>query len=356
MTAEHVLIDSSSVGMRLDLFLSRYFNPQAESQSGFSRSGIQRLIAEGQITLNGAAAKPSARLKLNDRIDIRPLPPREAELEAEALPLNILYEDADCIVINKTPGMVVHPAAGCARGTLVNALLHHCPDLEGVGGVRRPGIVHRLDKDTSGVMIVAKNISTFQQLVSQFKNRTVQKEYLALVWGELKAAEGIINRSIGRHRSDRKRMSSLHTIHRAREAVTEWRVEERFTIDSKALHSAAVTLLRLRPRTGRTHQLRVHLTDMGYPLVGDRVYGRHRKVDAKELPRYSVIEQFPRQALHAEKLTVDFGRPPRRREFVAPMARDFSELLRYLRAGERKNFISDRLASPAGVDKSTAFK
>jgi 23S rRNA pseudouridine1911/1915/1917 synthase len=347
MTAEQVVIDRSSAGMRLDLFLSRRFNLQVALQSGFSRSGIQRLIAEGQITLNGATAKPSTRLKLNDRIDIKPLPPREATLEPEALPLDILYEDADCVVINKAPGMVVHPAVGRARGTLVNALLHHCPDLQGIGGVRRPGIVHRLDKDTSGVMIVAKNMSAFHQLVSQFKNRTVAKEYLALVWGELKTAEGIINRPIGRHRSDRKRMSSVHTIQRAREAVTEWRVEERFTVDTTASRLGALTLLRLRPRTGRTHQLRVHLADMGYPLVGDRVYGGKPKADPKRVSRHRVIEQFPRQALHAERLTVDIGQPPRRRLFVAPMPRDLSEVLGHLRAASATTLV----ISTSGVDK-----
>ncbi len=334
MTAEQLFVDQGSAGTRLDLFLVRYFHPAARSGADLSRSNIQRLIAEGQITLNGGATKPSARLKLDDRIDVRPLPPRDTTLHAEALPLNILYEDTDCIVINKAPGMVVHPAAGRSRGTLVNALLHHCPRLEGIGGERRPGIVHRLDKDTSGVMIVAKNMSAFHQLVAQFKNRTVEKEYLALVWGAMKSNKGIIDRPIGRHRSDRKRMSSLQMVNRAREAITEWRVEERFAFSGKSLASSAVTLLRLHPRTGRTHQLRVHLADAGYPLVGDRVYGRKPKAGGTRLPTHSVIEQFSRQALHAEKLAIELMGATGRREFIAPLPEDFANLLRHLRTDE----------------------
>jgi len=225
--AEKLSVDRSSAGMRLDLFLSRHFMRSART-IGFSRAEIQRLITEGQITRNGAPVKPSARVKLDDRIDIRSLPARDPELKSEALPLDVLYDDENCIVINKAPGMVVHPAAGRTSGTLVNALLHHCPGIEGIGGVRRPGIVHRLDKDTSGVMIVAKNTATFHQLVTQFQNRTVQKEYLALVYGVIGSESGVINRPIGRHRSDRKRMSSLYPMKKSREAVTEWQLEERF--------------------------------------------------------------------------------------------------------------------------------
>lgn len=336
MTAEQFFIDQNSAGMRLDLFLARHLIAGVESRFGLSRSCVQRLIAEGQITLNGTVAKPSARLKADDRIEISLLPPRETRLRAEALPLIIIHEDADCIVINKAPGVVVHPAAGRSTGTLVNALLHHCPDLEGVGGERRPGIVHRLDKDTSGVIVVAKNMRAFHQLVGQFKNRTVQKEYLGLVWGVIKSEEGIIDRAIGRHRSDRKRMSSLHVTHRAREAITEWRVEERFAPSPKSNPLRAATLLRLRPRTGRTHQLRVHLADMGYPLIGDKVYGRKRSVVATKLPHDTIIDLFSRQALHAEKLTLDLGRPARRMEFIAPLPRDLADLLSYLRTRDIK--------------------
>lgn len=339
--AERLSVDRSSAGMRLDLFLSRHFTPTAAT-AGLSRAEIQRLIAEGQITRNGLRVKASARVKLDDWIDIRSLPARDPELKSEALPLDVLYEDEDCVVINKAPGMVVHPAAGRPSGTLVNALLHHCPSIEGIGGVRRPGIVHRLDKDTSGVMIIAKNMATFHQLVGQFQSRTVRKEYLALVYGVMRSESGVINRPIGRHRSDRKRMSSLHPMKKSREAVTEWHVEERFFFSSAgSRREGGLTLLRIRPRTGRTHQIRVHFADLGYPLVGDRVYGRRAKVfqvDAK-----SLFGHFRRQALHAERLCVELGKTARPTEFVAPLPLDFTELLNYLR--------SRRYSAATGVDK-----
>jgi 23S rRNA pseudouridine1911/1915/1917 synthase len=338
MTLEQLRVDESAAGMRLDLFLARQFMAGTAPRLGLSRSAIQKLIAEGQITLNNAVTKASARLKSDDRIDIRLLPPRETELRPEALPLDILYEDSDCVVVNKAPGVVVHPAAGRFSGTLVNALLHHCPDLEGVGGERRPGIVHRLDKDTSGVMIVAKNMRAFHQIVAQFKNRTVEKEYIALVWGGMRTDRGTIDRAIGRHRSDRKRMSSLHMGGGAREAITEWWVEKRFAFDHRSTPLRAVTLLRLRPRTGRTHQLRVHLADMGYPLIGDKVYGRKRNGNSTKPMGDPIIDRFPRQALHAEKLTLVIGQNARRMQFVAPPPSDLEKLLLRLRGRE----IEDR--------------
>ncbi len=345
------MIDKTSVGMRLDLFLvERWAKPQA--QLGLSRAEIQRLIDEGQITLNDAPAKASARLKAHDRIHLQRLPARETALKVEALPLEILYEDADCLVINKAAGMVVHPAAGQHSGTLVNALLHHCADLAAIGGERRPGIVHRLDKETSGVMIVAKNIFAFQQLVGQFKNRQVQKEYLAVAWGKIAPTEGRIDRPIGRHRSDRKRMSSLRILNKSRDASTEWRVEERFAWNHGQA-PFALSLVRLRPRTGRTHQLRVHLADMGYPLVGDKIYGRKR---TKLTVIDPLLDGFPRQALHAEKLSIDHVRSGERMEFYAPLAPDMTQLLARLRA--LNGATAARLAelSAPGVDKVTRLK
>lgn len=330
MTLRELVIDGRSAGMRLDLFLAREL-AGLEATPGPSRAEIQRLILEGQITLNGAPAKASARLKLNDRIAIRLLPPRETHLQAEALPLDILYEDADCLSINKAPGMVVHPAAGQPNGTLVNALLHHCPDLAGIGGERRPGIVHRLDKETSGVMVVAKNMFAFQKLVAQFKNRSVSKEYLALAWGNIEPDEGRIDRPIGRHRSDRKRMSSVHFLNKSRQALTEWRVEERFQLDDGNRDHGALTLLRLRPRTGRTHQLRVHLADMGHPIVGDKVYGHKRKTVERASVIDSIVECFSRQALHAQHLALDHVRSGARLEFSAPLPDDIAGLLSALR-------------------------
>ena len=356
MSAQRLLIDERSTGARLDLYLTRHFLADPYPSSIFSRSEIQRLIGEGQVTVNGGPAKASTRLKLNDCIDIRPLPPRESTLKSEALPVDIIYEDAECIVINKAPGMVVHPAAGQSHGTLVNALLHHCPNLEGIGGERRPGIVHRLDKDTSGVMIVAKTMSAFHSLVAQFKNRTVQKEYVALVWGKTETEKGIIDRPVGRHRSDRKRMSSLHFLTKSRAAVTEWSVEERFTLNSSYNSRNWLTLLRLRPRTGRTHQIRVHLADLGYPLVGDGVYGRKGNKTAKSASSDPIVDAFPRQALHAERLTVDHVRTGKRVEFYAPLADDLRELLRYLQVANSPSQIRLSNFSLAGVDKKRALK
>ena len=329
MSFQNILVERTAAGLRLDVFLARYVVPN--SHQGFSRSEIQRLIAEGQITLNGTRAKPSARVKSNDLVRVQSLPSRASALEPEDLPLSIVHEDNDCIVIDKAPGIIVHPAAGKKKGTLVNALLHHCPTLEGIGGERRPGIVHRLDKDTSGVMIIAKNAPAFQQLARQFKDRSVSKEYLALVWGRIGREGGIIDRPIGRHRSDRKRMSSIHPLPKKREAVTEWRLEKCFSIPENAGRFCELSLLRIRPRTGRTHQIRVHLADLGFPVVGDKVYG-HRKKSAIQYIEGFSLEVFPRQALHAEKLAIKHPRTGQWMEFHAPLADDMRNFLHQLEA------------------------
>ncbi len=328
-TVNQVSIDSDGVGKRLDVFLAGVFSP-GETDTGLSRAEIQRLITQGKITLNGQATKPSARLKTNDRIGIQSLPLRETFVHPEALPLEVLYEDGDCIVINKAPGVVVHPAAGQRSGTVVNALLYHCADLAGIGGERRPGIVHRLDKETSGVMIVAKNMAAFRSLVGQFKKREVHKEYLGLVWGRIIPNQGRIERPIGRHRSDRKRMSSIFFLKSGREALTEWQVEERFALNNDK-SPLWLSLLRLRPRTGRTHQIRVHLADMGHPIVGDKLYGHKRKHAVPGVSKYPVLDLLPRHALHAEKLAVRLVRGDQRSEFLAPMPDDMRRLLGYLR-------------------------
>lgn len=330
-----VRVDAQSAGTRLDVFLAGCFNPATNAGEGLSRAQIQRLIDDGQITVNGAKTKSSARIRTDDRIDIHLWPARDAGIGSEALPLAVLYEDSDCIVLDKAAGMTVHPAAGHWSGTLVNALLHHCPDIDGIGGVRRPGIVHRLDKDTSGVMVVAKNGFAYQSLVRQFKQRRVEKEYIAVARGRVSKERGIIDRPIGRHRSDRKKMSSMHFLNRAREAVTEWTVEERFTFGAGAPPCGFATLLRLRPRTGRTHQIRVHLADLGHPLVGDRVYGRKRQLGASQSLGDPLVESFPRQALHADKLIFDHPRTGNRLEFVAPLPDDLKGLLRHLRDATR---------------------
>jgi 23S rRNA pseudouridine1911/1915/1917 synthase len=332
MPDREAVIDAAHAGMRLDLFLARDF---AARQDGWTRSAIQKMIADGSITLNGRKTKSGARLKAGDRVEVELLPPKEAAVAPEPLALDILYEDADCIVLNKAPGMVVHPAAGWKSGTLVNALLHHCPDLPGIGGERRPGIVHRLDKDTSGVMVVAKSGKAFQDLAAQFKNRRVGKEYIALVWGRMAKDKGAIDRPIGRHRSDRKRMSSVRAGSRAREARTEWRVEGFFPVKASGGRFSGATLLRLKPRSGRTHQLRVHLADEGHPVVGDPVYGpKHGRSEAPAL------SAFPRQALHAERLEFAHPKSGMLMSFRAPLPPDMDGLLRRLKelatAGNRR--------------------
>ncbi|OGQ83567.1 MAG: hypothetical protein A3F90_00135 [Deltaproteobacteria bacterium RIFCSPLOWO2_12_FULL_60_19] len=326
--------------MRLDLFLARYF-PAPSPVAGWSRAAIQKMIAHGSITLNGGKVKPSARLRARDRVEIRSLPAKETSLAPEPLALEIIYEDESCIVLNKPAGLVVHPAAGLRTGTLVNALLHHCPDLLGIGGERRPGIVHRLDKETSGVMVVAKHGQAFQSLARQFKERQVRKEYVALVWGRVARERGVVARPIGRHRSDRKKMSSLRIGARSREAATGWRVAERFAVGAPRDRFAWVTLLRLTPLSGRTHQIRVHLADEGYPVVGDRVYGPKPRSLTTLRAEDSLLRDFPRQALHAERLGFGHPRTGAAMEFYAPLPADMQNLLAWLQArGADKPAIS----------------
>lgn len=332
MNVQQTVVDPQSAGIRLDLFLTRCL---ANSRKGdaFSRSGIQKLIAQGQITLNGKPAKASTRLKTHDLVAIGTLPRKNSNLAAEPITLSVIYEDEDCLVINKAPGIVVHPAAGRSTGTLVNAILHRCPDLQGIGGESRPGIVHRLDKDTSGVMIIAKSMVAFQQLAWQFKEGTVRKQYVALVWGKPKEPHGIIDRPIGRHRWDRKRMSSIHTGVRKRRAITEWRVEKFFQSKESGRVPWSVSLVKLTPRTGRTHQIRVHLADLGHPIVGDRVYGGKRRVENGAV---SSLDSFSRQALHAERLGLLHPRTGTPMEFYAPLAEDVKNLLKSLESHNRE--------------------
>jgi 23S rRNA pseudouridine1911/1915/1917 synthase len=280
---------------------------------------------------------------------------REPLLEAEALPIDVMHEDEDCIVVNKPPGMVVHPAAGNPSGTLVNALLHHCADLRGVGGEKRPGVIHRLDKNTSGIMVIAKHGESFNRLVAQFKERTVRKEYMAIVWGRPQERGGIIDRPIGRHKTDRKRMSSKSVFGRVREAITRWQVEESFTGANPRNQRLGVTLLRVRPLTGRTHQIRVHLADDKLPIVGDSIYGLRSSALSRlkdEGLNPACLADFPRQALHAEKLCFLHPRSGTAMEFRAPLFGDMKELLDRLRAKERL-FVGENDAG--GIDKGIAF-
>ncbi len=263
---------------RLDVWLAALDLP-------FSRSQIRRRIDEGEVTVNGALARAALKLKPGDRVRFTPPPPAPTEDLPEDIPLTILYEDAHLLVLDKPPGLVVHPATSHERGTLVNALLHHVGDslAFSVGGERRPGIVHRLDKDTSGVMVVAKDEPTLVGLQAQFQEHTLTRRYLALVEGVL-AEEGTFRTRYGRHPHDRKKFSSRHGGERT--AVTHWRVVERLP---------GATLVEVRLETGRTHQIRVHFAEHGHPVVGDPVYGRPLRD-----PRLRAIATaLGRQALHA---------------------------------------------------------
>lgn len=281
-------------GLRLDHFL-------ASKLAELSRSRIQDLIRDGYITLNGVATKPGAKLRADDRISVIEPPPRPVETPAQDIALEVLFEDEDLIVINKPPGMVVHPAAGNWEGTLVNALLHHCTALSGVGGEQRPGIVHRLDKETSGCLVAAKNDFIHQDLARQFAGREVTKIYLALAAGKFTKKSGVIEAAIGRHPVHRKRMAIVEEG-RGRASKTSWRVLG----DVKNGALVECTL-----HTGRTHQIRVHLKHLGHPLLGDEVYGRRG--------------EFSRQMLHAWRLGFLHPRTSQPVHFTAPIPADFVE-------------------------------
>ena len=330
MRLEQFTVDTAAAGQRLDVFVAGCC-AEPKAVISMSRAGVRKLIDAGHVTVNGRKAKASLRLKMHDHVEISLPDIRDIGLIGEALPLTVLYEDEDLLVVNKAAGMVVHPAAGRASGTLVNAVLHHCPAIAGIGGERRPGIVHRLDKDTSGVMVVAKNDLSMHNLMEQFKSRTVHKEYLAVVHGCMAGQRGEIDRAIGRHRTDRKRMSSLRVTGKSRQAKTQWMVEERYAIAMTARSRAWLCLIRLTPRTGRTHQIRVHLADAGHPLVGDRVYGRGRVVATLGGKIGGRVADFPRHALHAEKLTFDHVRSGARMSFSASLPDDMTSLIDDLR-------------------------
>jgi 23S rRNA pseudouridine1911/1915/1917 synthase len=303
-------ITETAQGKRFDQFL-------AESGLPLSRSQAKKLIETKVILLNEKPAKPSHHLRTGDRITGTIPAAEPLSLAPESLPLSILYEDPSIIVVDKPAGIVVHPAAGNPSGTLVNALLHHCRDLSGINGVLRPGIVHRLDKDTSGVMVVAKDDLAYQALSRQFKNRAVEKVYLAIAHGHFEQDHGTIDMAIGRHPSERKKMST-HTK-KGRIALTEWKVAERF---------GAASLLEIHPRTGRTHQIRVHLSSIGHPILGDPLYGRKGRPGSIQDPVLrECTKRIGRQALHAYRLGFIHPRTGQEVQFVAPMPGDMQEIL-----------------------------
>jgi len=283
--------------MRLDLFL-------VKSLPGFSRSHIQRLIRAGFVRVEGASTQPRQSVQSGDEIEVTEPPPEKIQIEPEAIPLTILYEDDDLIVINKPPGMTVHPGPGHREHTLVNALLHHCSTLSGIGGKERPGIVHRLDKETSGCLVVAKNDLAHRELSKQFAARAVEKIYLALVAGKLRKETGVIENKIGRHPVHRQRMSASSP--RGRAAKTEYRVVR---------SSEQASLIECKLHTGRTHQIRVHLHHLGNPVLGDKVYA----------PRFA--KDFPRQMLHAWKLGFHHPRTGEWKNFQAPLPDDFNRAI-----------------------------
>jgi 23S rRNA pseudouridine1911/1915/1917 synthase len=299
-----LIADASATDLRLDRYLT--------AATGLPRSQIQRLIKGGRVLVDGRHPKVSATVLPGQQITLSIPPPQPSTLTPEPIPLDILYEDDDLLVLNKPAGLVVHPAPGHQAGTLVHAILYHCPDLPGIGEERRPGIVHRLDKETSGVMVVAKTDVAMASLAAQFKGRRVKKTYIALVHGEVKATEGQIAADIGRHERDRKRMAVR--TRKGREAVTIYRV-------MKLLHGS--TLLQLQPQTGRTHQIRVHLSAIGHPVVGDKVYGGRRESRGER--RGARGEVTPeRHLLHAWKLGLFHPRTNEWMEFEAPLPADFT--------------------------------
>ena len=287
--------------IRLDRFL-------ANKLPEYSRSRLQQLVRTGFVRLNGATTRPRHLVRSGDKIELTEAPLEKIDNQPEPIPLEVLFEDKDIIVINKPPGLVVHPGAGHRQHTLVNALLSHCPTLSGIGGKERPGIVHRLDKETSGCLVVAKNDWAHRELSRQFAERWIEKIYLALVAGKLSKAAGVIEEKIGRHPVHRQRMSVASA--RGRPAKTDYRV---------VCSGNQASLVECRLYSGRTHQIRVHLHHLGHPVLGDKVYAAH------------LAKNFPRHMLHAWKLGFRHPCSGESKSFEAPLPDDFTTAMKIIR-------------------------
>jgi len=299
---------AEEAGARLDAFL-------AARIEGLSRSAVKRLADDGDVLVEGKPAKPSYRLRAGERVEVELPEPPPVDLVPEDIPLDVLFEDGDVVVVNKPPGLVVHPAAGAYSGTLANALVFHFQNLSGRGGSFRPGIVHRLDRDTSGLMVVAKTASAHEKLSDQFRARTVYKSYVALVHGAVRDEQGKVEQPLGRDPRNRTRMA---VVRGGREAVSVWKVRRRFT---------RFTLLDVKIKTGRTHQIRVHLAWLRHPVVGDETYGGGRDQNVADPKLRARIAALGRQFLHAERLAFDHPRTGERLIFEAPLPADLSAFL-----------------------------
>lgn len=315
---------SEDAGARLDQFL-------AARLSEISRSRLKQLIEAGNVTRHGEKiGDANTRVKPGDLYQVRVPAPIPARPQAQNIPLVIVHEDNDLIVIDKPAGLVVHPAAGNPDGTLVNALIAHCgSSLGGLGGEARPGIVHRLDKDTSGLLVAAKNDRAMHSLARQFEHHTIERAYHAVVWGAPRVSEGTVEGDIGRNPFDRKRMAVLRGG--GKRARTHYRVIERFGDPERPFAS----LLECRLETGRTHQIRVHLSHLGHPLIGDTTYGRARHVPRAKSPEqekaFAAVREFPRQALHARLLGFKHPTSQKKLRFESPWPADLAELIASLR-------------------------
>jgi len=315
VAGRHELVAAGEdAGRRLDAWL-------AARLPGLSRARLQALIAAGRVRVDGAAARAALRVRAGQTVVVEVPKATAAGPQPQDIPLAVVHEDAHLLVVDKPAGLVVHPGAGSEGGTLVNALLGRVKDLSGIGGVLRPGIVHRLDRGTSGLLVVAKDDATHRALVEQFASRTVEKQYLALVLGAPARSSGEVEAPIGRDPVHRQKMSVRAP--RGREARTSWAVEERLD---------GATLLRVRIHTGRTHQIRVHLASIGHPVAGDAVYGGTRTPPSRRAAARGALASLERPALHSARLSFTHPATGERVTFVSPLPTDLSEALERLRA------------------------